>query len=211
MESPPPRTDIPVIAELPLVIQCSKFRLRPLALTDVEDLWPHVSNPEMTPYMSWAPHKDHAETTEFIQRQIEALAAGTTINWAIEIDGKASGLVTFSGIRWQFSTDWRIDRAELGYWLGQPHWGNGVMSEAAATATKFGFETIGLHKITIGCMQGNEPSQRIIEGLGFRYLGLALEDAWKDGAWRHHHRFELNAGEWGDSARTLRFSKPRRT
>src|SRR5450432_728934 len=113
MESPPPRADIPVIAELPLVIECSKFRLRPLALSDVEDLWPHVSNPEMTPYMSWAPHKDRAETTEFIQRQIEALAAGTTLNWAIEIAGKPSGLVTFAGIRWQFSTDWRIDRAEL--------------------------------------------------------------------------------------------------
>ena len=74
------------------------------------------------------------------------------------------------------------------------------MSEAAMTATKFGFETLGLHKITIGYMEGNEPSQRIIEGLGFRYIGLTLEDDVEDGAWQHHQRYELTAAEWGDRA-----------
>jgi RimJ/RimL family protein N-acetyltransferase len=210
MESAPPRAAIPVLSELPLEITASKFRLRPLALTDVDDLWPHVSNPELPKHMSWRPHGERAETETFVQSQIDALASGKTLNWAIEIAGKASGLVTLASITWQFSTDWRVDRAELGYWLGPPHWGNGIMSEAALHATKFGFETLGLHKITVGHMDGNEPSKRIIEGLGFRYIGLKLEDAWKNGAWQHHHRYELTAGEWGDSARTLRFNKPRR-
>ena len=211
MESAPPRATIPVLSELPLLITGSKFRLRPLAASDVDDLWPLVSDPKLPVHMSWKAHADRAETAMFIQNQVEALAAGKTINWAIEIDGKAGGLVTLAGITWQFSTDWRVDRAELGYWLGPAHWGQRLMSEAALHATKFGFETLGLHKITVGHMDGNQASKRIIEGLGFRYLGLRLEDAWKDGAWQHHHRYELTAGEWGDSARTLRFSKPRRS
>lgn len=210
MESAPPRADIPVLASLPLVIEGSKFRLRPVALADVDDLWPYVSDRELPKHMSWRAHADKSETLAFVQSQIEALAAGRVINWAVEIAGKASGLVTLSGITWQFSTDWRVDRAELGYWLGAPFWGQGITGEAALLATKFGFETLGLHKITIGHMDGNEPSKRIIEGLFFRHIGLQLEDAWKNGAWQHHHRYELTSGEWSDTARTIRFSKPRR-
>lgn len=210
MESAPPRADIPVLASLPLVIEGSKFRLRPVALADVDDLWPFVSDPELPKHMSWRAHRDRAETSAFVQAQVDALAAGKLINWAIEVAGKAAGLVTLSGITWQFSTDWRVDRAELGYWLGPPHWGQRITSEAALLVTKFGFETLGLHKITIGHMDGNEPSKRIIEGLFFRHIGVQLEDAWKRGAWQHHHRYELTAGEWSDTARTIRFSKPRR-
>jgi RimJ/RimL family protein N-acetyltransferase len=209
MESAPPRAEIPILSQLPLAIDCSKFRLRPIAASDVEDLWPYVSDPAMTKFVSWKPHADRSETAAFIETQVIALANGKTINWAIEIAGKAAGLMTLGGITWRFSTDWRVDRAELGYWLGAAHWGNGITAEAALTATKFGFETVGLHKIKIGHMEGNEASKRIIEGLGFRYVGLQLEDAYKDGRWQHHHRYELTVGEWGDSARTLRFSKPR--
>ncbi|MEO6774121.1 MAG: GNAT family protein [Kofleriaceae bacterium] len=210
MESAPPRAEIPVLASLPLVIEASKFRLRPVAASDVDALWPWVSDPALPKHMSWRVHRDRAETAAFVQAQVDGLAAGTLISWAIEIEGKAAGLITLSRITWQFSTDWRVDRAELGYWLGPAFWGQGIMTEAALIATKFGFETLGLHKITVGHMDGNEPSKRIIEGLFFRPVGLQLEDAWKDGAWQHHHRYELTVGEWSDTARTIRFSKPRR-
>ncbi len=210
MESAPPRADIPVLASLPLLIACSKFTLRPVTVADTEDLWPHVSNPELSVYMSWAPHASREVTSAFLQSQVDGLAKGTIVNWAIEMEGKACGLVTLARITWSFSTSWRVDRAELGYWIGQPYWGQGIMTEAALTATSFGFDTLGLHKVTVGHMDQNEPSKRIIEGLGFRYVGLQLEDAWKNNAWQHHHRYELTSGEWGDSARTMRFSKPRR-
>lgn len=209
VQSAPPRA-IPNVAQLPLVIEGSKIRLRPVQASDADALWPHVSNPELPKYMSWAPYTDRGVLDTWLQSQVDGLAAGKVINWAIEVNGQAAGLVTLGGITWQFSTDWRVDRAELGYWIGQPFWSQGFMTEAAFNATKFGFETLGLHKITVGYMDGNEPSKRIIEGLGFRYIGLHMEDAWKHGAWQHHHRYEQTAGEWGDSARTLRFSKPRR-
>lgn len=210
MESAPPRADIPVLASLPLVIACSKFTLRPVTVADADDLWPHVSNPELSQFMSWGPHGSREVTSAFLQAQVDGLVKGTIINWAIELEGKACGLVALARITWQFSTDWRVDRAELGYWIGQPFWGQGLMTEAALNATKFAFETLGLHKVTVGHMDRNEPSKRIIEGLGFRHVGLQLEDAWKNHAWQHHHRYELTAGEWSDSARTMRFSKPRR-
>ena len=47
------------------------------------------------------------------------------------------------------------------------------MTEAATAALRFAFETLGLHKVTIGCVEGNDGSQRVIEKLGFRFLAIA--------------------------------------
>jgi RimJ/RimL family protein N-acetyltransferase len=156
--------------------------------------------------MSWDAHKDRDETRGFVRQQIASLARGTGVTWAIVIDGRAHGCIGLSGITWEFRA-WRIDRAELGYWLGKPYWNQGLMSEATLAATRWGFETLGLHKITIGCIDGNAASQRVIEKLGFRFLACAEDDVWRDGRWWSHLRYELTATEWGDAALTRRFSR----
>ena len=207
MQSPPPRA-IPELAKLPLVVATPRLELRPLVLADADDIWPHASNPELPRMMSWNAHTGVRETRDFVERQIGALANGTAITWAIVHDGRCSGCIGLDDITWQFRA-WRIDRAELGYWLAPPLWGKGLMSEAALAATRWGFETLGLHKIKIGCVDGNVASQKIIERLGFRFLAMFDEDFWRDGRWQHHRRYEMTAAEWSDAARTLRFSKPR--
>ena len=204
MMSAPPRPAIPVLSELPHVIETARMRLRPIANTDVEALWPYASDPEVAKNMSWDPHEDRAETAAFITSAVDGLANNTRIVWAMEIDGAARGVIALEGIRWTFRA-WRIDRAELGYWLGAPYWGKGYMSEAALAATAWGFETLGLHKITIGCIDGNTASQKIIEKLGFRFLAKFEEDAWRAGHWLHHLRYEMTAGEWSDTTSTGRF------
>ena len=75
-------------------------------------------------------------------------------------------------------------------------------------ATRWAFETLGLHKVTIGCFEPNIGSRKVIERVGFRYLSRHEEDVWKDGRWLAHLRYELTAGEWADSTRTLRFNRP---
>jgi ribosomal-protein-alanine N-acetyltransferase len=63
--------------------------------------------------------------------------------------------------------------AELGYWLGEPWWGNGYMSEAARAVLHYGFGTIELERVTSGYRHGNEASRRILSRLGFRHTGHA--------------------------------------
>ncbi|HUJ61541.1 MAG TPA: GNAT family protein [Kofleriaceae bacterium] len=210
MESAPPRPTIPVLSALPLALHTARLVLRPLAERDVDDLHPHASDPEVSRLMSWNAHADRRETLGFVQRQVEALANGSDLTWAIEHDGKACGCIGLGGITWTFRA-WRIDRAELGYWIARPLWGQGLMSEAALAATKFAFDTLGLHKLTIGCIEGNVASKRIIDKLGFRFLARHEDDVWRDGRWWSHLRYEMLAAEWGDAARTLRFNRPRPT
>ena len=203
----PPRQTIPTLAELPLVIDTPRVQLRPIAMTDVEDLWPHVSDPAVTPYISWEPHADRAETRAFVQRALDGLAAGTDIVWVIVHEGRASGCIGLHGIKWKLVA-WRVDRGDMGYWIAPPLWNQGLMSEAALAATRWCFETLGLHRVTIGCIEENVASRRVIEKIGFRFLCRVEEDVWRNARWWTHLRYELTAGEWADATRTLRFNRP---
>lgn len=190
MSSPSPRSTIPTLSELPLVLSTKRLTLRPYTLDDVDVLWPHVSDPRLPVQMSWSSHTSKDETRAFLEYATQSLAANTEIIWAIEDAGTFVGAIGLHGIAWQRAA-WRVDRAELGYWVGIPFWSRGYMTEAATEVVRFGFDTLGLHKITVGCIDGNDASRKIIERLGFRFIGRHEEDVWRDGAWHAHLRYEL--------------------
>jgi len=203
----PPRPTIPTLADLPLVIDTPRLQLRPIAMTDVEDMWPHVSDPELARYVSWTAHTDRAETRGFIQSALDGLAAGTDVVWAIVHEGKLGGCIGLHGIKWMLRA-WRVDRGEIGYWLAKPLWNQGFISEATQAVTRWSFETLGLHRVTIGCIDENIASRKVIEKVGFRFLYRVDEDVWRDGRWWTHLRYELTSSEWADVTRTLRFKRP---
>ena len=61
--------------------------------------------------------------------------------------------------------------------------------------------------VTVGCFAENDASRRVIEKLGFRYVGRAEDDVWRDGQWRSHLRYELTAPEWPDVHTTTRIDR----
>ncbi len=129
-----------------------------------------------------------------------------TTFFAIEVDGEAAG-----GIGLMLHTDVERLTAELGYWLAPAYWNKGLMTEAAAAAVRCAFQTIGLHKVTVGCIAENVASRRVIEKLGFRYVGRREDDVWRDGRWWSHLRYEMTAPEWPDVHTTMRVNRPRLT
>ena len=193
--SPPPRPTIPVIATLDLVIRTPRLVIRPFVEDDLDEVWPYVSDPELPRMMSWNAHRDRDETLDWIRRRRAAIEDGSALALAVEHEGRAAGSVGLEGITWQLRA-WRVDRAELAYWLAPRLHGQGLMTEAATAVTRFGFETLGLHKITVGCIDGNEPSRRILERLGFRFIGRLADDVWRDGRWLTHLRYEMLGSDW---------------
>jgi [ribosomal protein S5]-alanine N-acetyltransferase len=205
--SAPPRREIPELAQIPLAIDTPRLTLRPLALDDVDALWPYVTDPELPKMMSWAAHVDRGETEVYVRRTIAERETGVGATWAIALEGRVVGVIGLDDITWQLRA-WRVDRAELGYWLAPPHWRQGLMSEAAFAVVRWGFETLGLHKIKVGCLDGNIGSRRVIEKLGFRAVGRLEDDVWRDGRWWAQLCYELTGAEWADATRTLRFRRP---
>jgi ribosomal-protein-alanine N-acetyltransferase len=210
LASAPPRSKLVKLDELDLVLATGRLRLRAFRETDVDDLWPYVSDPEMPRMMSWTAHTDRSQTLDFIRFVIEGFAKRTMVAWVIEHAGRAVGCVSLEGIQFELRA-WRVDRAELGYWIAPALWGQGLMTEAAQAVVHAGFDLIGLHKITVGCLAENVGSRRVIEKLGFRAVGRLEDDVWRDGRWWSVLRYELTASEWSGDSTTMRVNRPRPT
>ncbi len=68
----------------------------------------------------------------------------------------------------------RDDKAEVGYWLGVPFWGNGYATEAARAVLDHAFTDLG-HEVVFGSARVSNPaSRRVLEKCGFQWTGVAL-------------------------------------
>lgn len=63
-------------------------------------------------------------------------------------------------------------RAEIGYWLGKPYWGQGLMTEVVRAATAFAFREWKLVRISAHVFTTNPASARVLEKCGFQHEGL---------------------------------------
>ena len=79
----------------------------------------------------------------------------------------------------------------LGYWMGAPHAGKGRMTRAVASAVRFGFSTLRLHRVEAACLPENTASQTLLERNGFQREGLARAYLRINGAWRDHLLYAL--------------------
>lgn len=76
--------------------------------------------------------------------------------------------------------------ATLGYWMGQPFAGRGIMTKAVRAMKVFAFEKLGLRRIEAGCIPNNIASIRVLEANGFEREGYAREYLCIAGVWQDH-------------------------
>jgi len=176
-------------------VRTPRLLLRPLELSDVPALWPFVSDEDFPRHMTWEAHRNQDETADFIRSAEEGRLQGTNIAWAVVEDETVAGVIGLHGITRNVRA-WRVDRAELGYWIGPPFQNRGFATEAANAVLRYGFEGLGLHKITVGCISENTASRHVIEKLGFRFLGEQRDHAFRFGRWWNHLAYEICVHEW---------------
>lgn len=71
--------------------------------------------------------------------------------------------------------------AEMGYWLAEPFWERGIMSEAVARFTDAAFDAFGLVRIHAEPYAANSGSCRVLEKAGFTLEGRLQASVIKDG------------------------------
>jgi ribosomal-protein-alanine N-acetyltransferase len=79
----------------------------------------------------------------------------------------------------------------LGYWMGEPFAGKGLMRDAVRALIPFVFDRLGMHRLEAACLPSNERSTRLLLGLGFKQEGLARKFLKINGAWQDHLLFAL--------------------
>ena len=81
--------------------------------------------------------------------------------------------------------------ATLGYWMGAPYAGKGLMSRAVRAMTGFAFTSLRLHRIEAACLPHNAASVRLLERVGFKREGFARAYLRINGLWQDHLLYAL--------------------
>jgi len=125
-----------------------------------------------------------------LKRGREEVRAGTDYSFFLFVreggDERLVGGITLSNIRRRAA-----QFVNLGYWMGQPYAGHGLMSEAVGAVVPFCFDALGLHRIHAAFMPHNKASRRVLEKNGFREEGFAESYLQIDGHWADHVLFGL--------------------
>ncbi|MEW6255698.1 MAG: GNAT family protein [Pseudomonadota bacterium] len=85
--------------------------------------------------------------------------------------------------------------AYLGYWMGEPYAGKGLMSAALRAFLPVAEQSLGLHRIEAACMTNNVPSLRLLESVGFKFEGIARKYLCINGTWEDHFIYARLAGD----------------
>ncbi len=152
------------------------FRLRPWKIEDVDSLVKYANNLNISKNLQDRFPSPYTleDAYDFIGMNI-AKGEPTEI-FAIEVNGEAAG-----GIGLHQQADIQIKNAEMGYWLGEPYWGNGIMTRAIQQMVDYGFETFDITRIFARPFGTNLASQRVLEKAGFILEGRFEKTLFKNG------------------------------
>jgi len=86
--------------------------------------------------------------------------------------------------------------AELGYWLGLAHWGNGFATEAVRAVIDYAFADLKHEVIHAGARVTNPAARRVLEKCGFQWTGVGLYRIRALASSAPIDRFRLDRGIW---------------
>ncbi len=144
-------------------------------IDDVDGLIKHGNHPNITRFMSDG--FSNLFTPEKAKAFIEYANTGNNkLYRTIDINGEASG-----GIGILLQPDMYCKNAELGYWLAEPFWRQGIISRAIPMMVKEAFETFAINRIYAVPFSNNPASHRVLEKAGFSLEARHEKKVYKNG------------------------------
>jgi len=164
------------MAELP-EIRTQRLRLRRFTLADVDDVCRLAGDADVAATTLRIPHPyPEGQAEVWISSHEARIERGSGRDWAITLrdTGELVGSISL-----EIERD--HDHAELGFWIGKPHWRHGFASEAAAAVVDHAFSALQLHRVFAHHMSHNPASGRILEKVGMVREGQLSEHICKNG------------------------------
>ena len=148
-------------------LQTERLLLRPWHEDDAEELYRYARNPNVGPIAGWPPHMSVENSREIIKT---VLSGEETYAVVLKETSKPIGSIGIMTARSEIHTVKISDtECEIGYWIGKPYWGQGLIPEAIREILRHAFEDLHLSSIWCGYYDGNEKSRRVQEKCGFIY------------------------------------------
>ena len=150
-----------------MILETERLILRPWEEADAEECYRYAKDPRVGPIAGWPAHRSVEESRDVIRNVFIGKEAYAV---CLKSDGRAVGAIELKlfGSRGNDLAT-ADDECEMGYWLGKPFWGQGIIPEAAGEMLRHAFEDLGMAKVWAGYYEGNTKSKRVQEKVGFRY------------------------------------------
>ncbi len=149
-----------------MTIETERLTLRPWREEDAEAMFRYARDPEVGPIAGWPPHTSVENSLEIIRT---VFAAPETYAVVLKSSGEPVGSCGIMFANGLHSADMASSEAEIGYWIGKPYWGQGLIPEAVAALLARCFDDLTLRAVWCGYYDGNLKSKRVCEKSGFRF------------------------------------------
>lgn len=151
-----------------VLFDTARLRLRRLTMQDCESIYAMAKDADVGRMCGWKPHASIKETEEIVSN---ILINDHTWGITNKADGTLYGVISLDPDPKRRRKGYRM----MGYWIGKPHWGKGIVAEAGKEVLRYAFEEWHCHMVSIYHFPFNKQSRRVIEKLGFQFEGILHE------------------------------------
>lgn len=149
-----------------MIIETERLILRPWRESDVDALFKYACDPDIGPIAGWRPHTSVDESLEIIRT---IFAAPEIYAVVLKDAGEPVGSCGIMFPEGLHSAEMKRDEAEIGYWIGKPYWGQGLIPESVKALLSRCFTDLALRTVWCGYYEGNSKSKRVCEKCGFKF------------------------------------------
>lgn len=161
--------------------------LRKWKLEDKEDVAYYANNQKVAENLRNSfPHPYTLADAEWFLKFCIEQDGRRQLHRAITISDRSVGSISIS-----LGEDVYEKSAELGYWLAEEFWGNGIMSYAVRTICKEAFQMFDLERIYAEPFARNTGSRRVLEKAGFTLEGTMRNGLYKRGEFADYCMYGL--------------------
>lgn len=155
---------------------CERIVLRTWRRDDIDAVTSYANNRKL--WLNLRDRLPHPYTREHAEAWITYCTAlkSPVTQFAIDLDGQAVGAVGFE----LFSDVHRLT-GEIGYWIGEPLWGQGIATAAVIKATEYAFAALSLRRIQATVFEWNSASARVLGKAGYVFEGRLRQSIIKEG------------------------------
>ena len=154
----------------PEIIDTPRLRLRKPLLEDAHEIFRnYATDPDVTRFLTWRPHYSLEESFEVLMTRLACWEQSTEFTWSINPRGGSGTVMGMVSATPDPRAAWRWS---IGYVLGKPWWGQGLMTEAIGALVATLFDLPGVERVSAFVDEENYASARVLEKAGMEREGV---------------------------------------
>lgn len=174
------------------ILESERLILNKLEHTDIPKIVVYAGNPNITRYTLNIPHPYYVEDAIYwINSAVQGFKTKSQYTFAIRLKSTREFI---GGIGLILNK--RHNRATLGYWVAEPFWNYGYVTEATKVVLAFGFKTLKLNKILATYLKENPASGKVMVKNGMIKEGELKDHYKKDSLYQSVIQYRLTKEEF---------------